>query len=395
MAEIASGSFTHTIEEIDAGVTEVENTKGQSLSLTAAVEAIAGDAAATAAASAAASAIADLDVVSVGGSGKYISAIKQEAGKINATPISLASAPESGGTAAISSGAVYTALASKIEISDVFGLATLIEDNTDLDNLPIGSYYREKSTNSSIGHIPIDGYAFKLTVEYINSTSRIRQVFIPLISTAEFYIRIKNGNGWQSWRKFIDVSDKLAAIQTDLPANNLYYTMDVLKSYNTAGTWTGNAYERYGVTFEPQADGSVYVHGTSTADAWFKLQDYGDNTTDYSGFNLSGCPSGGGSTTNHCLQFATAGNVREYDTGSGHIIETHDAGNVWIVVRSGKTVDFTFYPMLTNPAYNQTAFIQGAPTNRQLYEMLLAMNSGNRSASLMTARLGGGEEEMR
>ena len=41
MAEIATGSFTHTIEEIDAGVTEVENTKGNSISLTAAVEAIA------------------------------------------------------------------------------------------------------------------------------------------------------------------------------------------------------------------------------------------------------------------------------------------------------------------------------------------------------------------
>lgn len=336
MADIPEGSFSHTLEQIDAGVTEVENTKGQAASLTAAVTAIAEAEAATAAAAAAASAI-----------------------------------------------------------NDVFGISTKIEDNTDLNSLEIpGSYYREKSTNSSIGHIPIDGYAFKLTVEYLNSTSRRRQVFIPLISTAEFYIRIQNNNGWQPWRKFIDASDKFAAIQTDLPANNLYFTIDILKSYNTAGTWTGNAYERYGVTFEPQADGSVYVHGTSTSDAWFKLQDYGDNTTDYSGFNLSGCPSGGGSTTNYCLQFATAGNVREYDTGSGHIIETHDAGNVWILVRSGKTVDFTFYPMLAKTAYNQTTFIQGAPTNRQLYEMLLAIQNGaNRSISSLSTQRGGEPEQ--
>lgn len=336
-------------------------------------------------------AIAALDVSSKGGTGKYISAIKQEDGKIDATVATLATTVSSTNANAVQSKAVYSAIESKIEISDVFGLATLIEDNTDLDNLPIGNYYREKSTNSSIGHIPIDGFAFKLTVEYINSTSRIRQVFIPLISTAEFYIRIKNGSGWQPWRKFIDASDKFAAIQADLPANNLFFTIGKLKGYNTAGTWTGDVYERYGVTFEPQADGSVYVHGTTTADAWFKLQDYGENTTDYHGYRLTGCPEGGGTTTNYCLQFATAGNVREYDIGSGLTIETHDPGNVWIVVRNGKTVDFAFYPMLARPEHGQMAYAQGAPTNRQLYEMLLA-NSGNRSAALLTAQPGGGEE---
>ena len=338
-------------------------------------------------------AIAALDVSIKGGTGKYISAIKETDGKIDATPMSLASAPESGGTAAISSGAVYTALASKIEINDVFGLGTKIEDDTDLNSLETpGVYYREKSTNASIEHKPIDGYAFRLTVEYLNSTSRRRQVFIPLISTAEFYIRIQNNNGWQPWRRFIDASDKFAAIQADLPANNLFFTTDKLKGYNTAGTWTGDAYERYGVTFEPGADGSVYVHGTTTADAWFKLQDYAENTTDYHGYRLTGCPEGGGTTTNYCLQFATAGNVREYDTGSGLTIETHDPGNVWIVVRNGKTVDFTFYPMLARSEHGQMAYAQGAPTNRQLYEMLLAMNSSNRSAALLTAQPGGGEE---
>ena len=190
-------------------------------------------------------------------------------------------------------------------------------------------------------------------------------------------------------------SEKLGAIQEELPINNLYFTIAKLKAYNDAGTWTGDSYERYGVNFEPQSDGSVYVHGTATADAWFKLQDYGENTTDYSGFNMSGCPEGGGSTTKYCLQFATAGHTREYDTGSGHIISTHDAGNVWIVIRNGNVVDFTYYPMLSNPAYNPAEYVQGAPTNRQLYEMLLSM-SANRSLSIQNSeRSGGNEEEQR
>ena len=66
MADVPEGNFTHTLEYIDAGITEVENTKGQAESLTAAVESIASDAASTAAASA----IADLDVASSGGSGR-------------------------------------------------------------------------------------------------------------------------------------------------------------------------------------------------------------------------------------------------------------------------------------------------------------------------------------
>lgn len=49
MAEVPEGSFTHTLEDIDAAVTQVESTKGQAASLTAAVTAIAETEAAEAA----------------------------------------------------------------------------------------------------------------------------------------------------------------------------------------------------------------------------------------------------------------------------------------------------------------------------------------------------------
>lgn len=57
--------------------------------------------------------IAGLDVASVGGSGKYISAISETDGKISATATSLATAPVSGSAVAVTAGGVYTALAAK------------------------------------------------------------------------------------------------------------------------------------------------------------------------------------------------------------------------------------------------------------------------------------------
>lgn len=58
-------------------------------------------------------AINALDVPSVGGDGKYISAISETDGKISATATSLATAPVSGSAVAITAGGVYTALAAK------------------------------------------------------------------------------------------------------------------------------------------------------------------------------------------------------------------------------------------------------------------------------------------
>ncbi len=54
--------------------------------------------------------IATLDVASVGGSGKYISAISETDGKISATETALSTTPTSGSTIPVTSGGVYTEL---------------------------------------------------------------------------------------------------------------------------------------------------------------------------------------------------------------------------------------------------------------------------------------------
>ena len=75
------------------------------------------------------SAIAALDVSSVGGSGKYISAISETDGKISATATSLATSPASGNTAPITSGGVWSVLAN---IQSLFTVAETSKDNVSI-----------------------------------------------------------------------------------------------------------------------------------------------------------------------------------------------------------------------------------------------------------------------
>ena len=63
------------------------------------------------------SAINALDVSSVGGSGKYISAISETDGKISATATTMDTAPTTGSTNAVTSGGVYTALDGKVDVA--------------------------------------------------------------------------------------------------------------------------------------------------------------------------------------------------------------------------------------------------------------------------------------
>ena len=157
----------------------------------------------------------------------------------------------------------------------------------------------------------------------------------------------------------------LAAIKALLPVNEIFFTTDHLKTINTAGSWDGNAYTRRGITFTPQTDGSVNVSGTctdTTNGSWFRLMN-STETGGWNGYKLSGCPSGG-STSTYWLQYAQP--TAKNDTGSGATISSNLGYDIWIVVKSSTAVDLTFYPMICNPVFNQTTFVSGARSNRWL-----------------------------
>lgn len=160
--------------------------------------------------------IEGLDVSSVGGSGKYISAISESNGEINATATNLASAPESGGTAAISSGAVYTAIENAVSsaISAAFGVGTTktatADNHFNLDDLKtIGRYNYGASIvqNGYVDNLPADvptSSGGTIIVENNQLNSRyIQTLYIQNVSNAgTFWKRNYGSTGWSAWYRY-------------------------------------------------------------------------------------------------------------------------------------------------------------------------------------------------
>lgn len=88
---------------------------------------------------------------------------------------------------------------------------------------------------------------------------------------------------------------------------------------------------------------------------------------------LSGCPSGGSSSTWRITLSGVA-----YDYGDGfEFTADGQAHDVIVWVKSGQTVsDLVFKPMIRSASITDSTFVPYAPTNRELYEMILAMQNG-------------------
>lgn len=126
-----------------------------------------------------------------------------------------------------------------------------------------------------------------------------------------------------------------------------------------------------GVTFTVNADGSITATGTATANADFTIS----NLTGYpsSGqYILSGCPEGGGVSTYRIQIYQVAA-----DYGVGVEFTSQNRLNVYIRISAGQTVDnLTFYPMIRPAEISDSTYQSYAPSNRELYEMIIALGGG-------------------
>ena len=115
------------------------------------------------------------------------------------------------------------------------------------------------------------------------------------------------------------------------------------KSYNNGKYVAGQTYTISGVSFTVNDNGSVYVVGTATnGSAMFVLS---NNPTLEAGrhtVTLSGCPN------TDCYIAIVTGSNTYYDYDSGVTAENVniEKSRISFVVKSGATVDATFYPML-------------------------------------------------
>lgn len=134
---------------------------------------------------------------------------------------------------------------------------------------------------------------------------------------------------------------------------------------------------RNNVTFVVNADGTVDV--STTSDGASAQTDITIGTVDtYEGltYKLTGCPSG---VTGLCA-CGTGGTGSVIDTGSGALLTPTASGSrsPFVRVFNGAviTTPVKFYPMIRRAEITDDTFVPYAPNNRELYEMILALQNG-------------------
>ena len=150
-----------------------------------------------------------------------------------------------------------------------------------------------------------------------------------------------------------------------------------------------------GVSYTINADGTVTVNGTpqGSSPSYVQIMLNG-NAVDVSKFCdghhiLSGCPAGGGD--NKYRMYAAKGTYSRFDYGDGVLLTETALTDIRIVIyiANGYTANnLVFKPMIRRAEITDDTFAPYAPTNRELYEMILALQSGRAvqsAASLMQA----------
>lgn len=133
-----------------------------------------------------------------------------------------------------------------------------------------------------------------------------------------------------------------------------------------------------GVTFTVNGDGTVTVNGTKTNNDWFILSE--NNSFDAGTYTLSdGLPD---DTANCRLIISTtlsmSAAIMSTETGlrtQTKTFTTAQTGLYYAIrIANGATVNnLTFKPMIRRAEITDSTYVPYAPTNRELYEMILAL----------------------
>lgn len=150
-----------------------------------------------------------------------------------------------------------------------------------------------------------------------------------------------------------------------------------------------------GVSYTINADGTVTVNGTpqGSSPSYVQIMLNGNAVTVdkfCDGHHiLSGCPAGGGD--NKYRMYAAKGTYSRFDYGDGVLLTETALTDIRIVIyiANGYTANnLVFKPMIRRAEITDSTYAPYAPTNRELYEMILALQSrvsAQSAASLMQA----------
>lgn len=152
------------------------------------------------------------------------------------------------------------------------------------------------------------------------------------------------------------------------------------------------------VTWTINADGTITADSggtTLTSASTFIIFGQAAGVTASEKMFLSGCPSGG-STTTYAMS-VRIGDDFYRDTGSGIEIPSGSYRQCSISIYSGTVANHTFSPMLTTltmHAFNP-AFVPYYPSPAAMWQAIRALQSGNRSANVQETRGETAEQEER
>lgn len=111
-------------------------------------------------------AIQALDVGSVGGAGKYISAISEADGKISATATDMDTTPTASSTNAVTSGGVKTALDAKVNVASILlenqstTLLSIVQSYAGTENKHYARWYTKSDGGTKLTDLPVSGKCF-------------------------------------------------------------------------------------------------------------------------------------------------------------------------------------------------------------------------------------------
>lgn len=172
----------------------------------------------------------------------------------------------------------------------------------------------------------------------------------------------------------------IAALANSGSKNRLNTYLAAVKPFNTAGTWSDNVYTHNGVTFTVNDDGSLTINGTSTGNGsdFFLIRDAG---TSFSGLVLTGSlPSNSGDAGMSIIVGGPSGTaeIGRSRNGNPYMIPVNtNVVRIFLHLIAGeKETNRTMYPMIQDASIEDSTYTPYAPTNRELYEMILALQSG-------------------
>lgn len=132
---------------------------------------------------------------------------------------------------------------------------------------------------------------------------------------------------------------------------------------------------RTNITFTHNSDDTYLVNAENPNTANTDLYVSSNISLEPGNYILTGCPAGGNNSSTYKLQLTGIG----YDIGDGFRFTIAQTKTVSMYIRiwAGYVPNgLVFKPMLRRAEITDDTFVPYAPTNRELYEMILALQNG-------------------